>query len=165
MINRIYRFRDSSIIRVDRPTKRTSNFPNLFFVFSEITKFSADEAVGQTELSCDNASQFSADDYVMLGQVGNDTTEMNQISSVGSDLKTITLKSATKHVHAEGALITKMLFNQRKFYRSTTESGTYTHLTTEGSPVDIEVDGPSGTLLEDSTGTSTSRHFTPSCSR
>lgn len=126
------------------------------FVFTETTKFSADEAVGQTELSCDNASQFSADDYVMLGNLGNDTTEMNQISSVGSDLKTIILKTATKHVHVEGALITKMLFNQRKFYRSSSESGTYTHLSTEGSPIDIEVDGPNGTLLEDSTGTPTS---------
>lgn len=126
------------------------------FLFTEKTKFSTDEAIGQTELSCDNASQFSANDYVMLGILGNDTTEMKQISSIASDLKTITLTEDTIHDHAKGALITKMLFNQRKFYRSTSESGTYTHLSGEGSPLDIEVDDPRGTLLEDTTGTSTS---------
>jgi len=126
------------------------------FVFTEKTKFSADEAIGQTVLSCDNADKYSADDYLMLGYLGNDISEMKQIDSVASDLKSITLTSGTKHAHAKGTLITKMLFNQRKFYRATSESGTYTHLSGEGSPIDIEVDDPAGTLLEDTTGTSTS---------
>ena len=126
------------------------------FVFTEKTKFSADEAIGQTVLSCDNNEKLTANDYLMLGYLGNDLSEMKQIGSVATDLKSVTLTEATKHAHAKGTPITKMLFNQRKFYRATSESGTYTHLSGEGSPIDIEVDDPSGTLLEDTTGTSTS---------
>ena len=126
------------------------------FVLAEKTEFSADEAVGQTELSVKNAKGFSANDYVILGTLGSSECELVQISSVASDLKSITLKSATKHTHKEDEPITQILYNQRKFYRATSESGTYSHLSGEGSPVDIKVDNPEGTLLEDTTGTSSS---------
>lgn len=126
------------------------------FIFTERTNFSADEAVGQTVLSCDNCQGFAADDYVCLGTVGDELAEIGQVSSVSADLKTITLTTAIKHAHKKRELIQLVLFNQRKFYRSTTETGTFSHLSGEGSPKTLEVDRPDGTLLEDTSGTSTS---------
>ncbi len=125
-------------------------------VLSEKTFISADEAVGQTEISVDNNQGFEADKHAILGVIGNDTTELLKISSVSDDKKKITFASATKHIHLENAPIQYIRYDQRKFYRSTTKTGTYTHLASEGSPVNIEVDNPEGTEFEDSTGTSTS---------
>jgi len=125
-------------------------------VLGEVTEISTDEDIGQTELSVQNNSDFSADDYVIVGRLGHESAELKQISSVAADLKSITLKTATKHAHEEGEPITKIFYNQRKFYRASSESGTYSHLSGEGSPVDIDVDKMEGTLLEDSTGSSTS---------
>ncbi len=129
--------------------------PTEEIVFGELTEFSADEAIDQTVLSCGNASHFAVNDYVVLGYRGNDTAEIKKISAISADLVTITT-DATKFAHSKGEPITKTLFNQRKFYRCATKDGTYTHLSDEGSPVDIEIDSPDGTLFEDSSGTSTS---------
>jgi hypothetical protein len=125
-------------------------------VLTEKTDFSADEAIGQTVLSVDNNQGFIADDYIILGRLSQETSELAQVYSVSSDLKSITIKIATRHSHFKGDPITKILYNQRKFYRSTSKTGTFSHLSTEGSPVDIEVDKPDGTIFEDTTGSSTS---------
>ncbi|MEA2056477.1 MAG: phage protein Gp36 family protein, partial [Patescibacteria group bacterium] len=47
----------------------------------------------------------------------------------------------------------QLLYNQRKFYKLNTTSGSYEHLSSEGSPKDIEVDNSQGTYFEDTTGT------------
>lgn len=124
-------------------------------ILGEKTSFSAEEAIAQTDLSVDNAQGFSVDDYVVLGKIGSETSEIRKISAVASDLLSITV-DATKFLHVKGAPIRIIRYNQRKFYRSTTESGTYTHLSSEGSPVNINVDRPEGTEFEDSTGTTSS---------
>jgi len=129
--------------------------PTEEMVFGEITKFSADEEIGQTELSCGNASHFAINDYVVLGYRGNDTAEIKKISAISTDLTTITI-DAIKFAHSKDEPITQILFNQRKFYRCATEGGTYTHLASEGSPVDIQIDSPDGTMFEDVNGTSSS---------
>ena len=125
-------------------------------VLGEKTFISADEAIGQTVISVENNQGFSANNYVILGVIGEESSELLKITSVNADGKEITLSSATLHEHLEKAPIQYIRYNQRKFYRSTAEGGTYTHLTTEGSPVDIQVDNPEGTEFEDSTGTSPS---------
>ena len=129
-------------------------------VLSEKTFISADEAIGQTVISVDNNQGFAANDYVILGTIGAETTELIKIDSVASDDKSITLSVATKHEHLNDAPIRKVRYNQRKFYRSTTKTGTFTHLLSEGSPVNIEVDNPEGTEFEDASGASTSWYKT-----
>ena len=119
----------------------------------EKTKFSAEEAAGQTVLSVDNPQGFVANDYVVLGQIGSEVIEIVQITTTSTNSITT---GATKFIHKLEEPITKLYFNKRKFYRSTTETGTYTHLSSEGSPVNIQVDQPEGTSFEDSTGSSTS---------
>jgi len=126
------------------------------FVLTEKTYFSGDEDINQTELSVDNNQGFEENNYLVLGYNGHETAELKQVSSVSADLKSITISSATKHAHSTNEPITKILYNQRKFYRATSESGTYSHLLAEGSPVDIEADSPNGTMFEDTNGLSTS---------
>ena len=130
--------------------------PTEDFIFSEQTFFSADEALGQTVLSCTNAQGFAENDFIVLGRVGSDTAEIRQISSISADLTTITISVASDFIHVKDEEITKLRYNQRKFYRSTTETGTFSHLSSEGSPVTINVDIPEGTEFEDSGGSATS---------
>ena len=130
--------------------------PTENIILGEKTTFSADVAAGETTITCNNAKNFSVDDYVILGTLGSETAEICQISAIASDLTSITLSSATKFKHLEDDPIQVTRYNQRKFYRSSSENGTYTELTSEGSPVDISVDLPEGTEFEDSSGTSSS---------
>ncbi len=123
-------------------------------VLGEKTMFSSDEAAGQTVLSVTNPQGFAANKHVILDVIGSEKAELLKVSSTSTN--TITLTTATVIAHDKDAPIQLIRYDQRKFYRSTTESGTYTHLSSEGSPVNIQVDQPEGTEFEDSTGTSTS---------
>lgn len=120
----------------------------------EKTTFSADEAAGQTVLSVENPQGFSNNDYVVLDVISSEIAELLKVSSTSTN--SITLATATVIAHAKDAPIQVVRYNQRKFYRSSTEDGTYSHLSSEGSPVDIQVDQPEGTEFEDSTGSSSS---------
>ena len=124
------------------------------YILGEKTYFLADEEIGQTTLSVVDPIGFATDKYVVLGVIGNENSEVCKIASTSTNSITVTI--ATIHKHYKDEPIQLLRFNQRKFYRSTTESGTFTHLTSEGSPVNVKVDDPQGTILEDSTGTSTS---------
>jgi len=116
---------------------------------TEITYLS-DDATAGTSLSVENAQGFVANDYIVIGRMGNEMAELRKIASVTSN--TITLSSATNFSHVDGTQVQKILFNQRKFYRSDSETGTYQLIATK----DIEVDRPDGTFYEDSAGTSSS---------
>ncbi len=123
-------------------------------VLGEKTMFSSDEAAGQTVLSVTNPQGFAANKHVILDVIGSEKAELLKVSSTSTN--TITLTTATVIAHDKDAPIQLIRYDQRKFYRSTTETGTFAHLSAEGSPINIEVDNPEGTMLEDSTGTSTS---------
>lgn len=128
--------------------------PNENFIFGEKTLFSADEAAGQTALSCENPQGFAAGDFVVLGRSGSETAEIRKIASTSTNSISVTV--ATSFAHYTDDPIVYIRYDQRKFYRSTTKGGSYSHLSGEGSPVNIEVDRPEGTSFEDSTGSSTS---------
>jgi len=124
------------------------------FILGEKTFFTEDEAVGQTSLLCTNVQGFSANEYVVLGRLGSETSEIRLIASVSTNSIVTTVATTFKHYKDEPIILIR--YNQRKFYRSSSESGVYSHLSSEGSPVDIQVDVPEGTEFEDSSGTSTS---------
>lgn len=126
------------------------------FVLSEKTSFREEEAIGQTILDSQNVIGFVKNDHIIADEYGSENAELRKIDSVDSDNKTLTVTEATKQLHVKEAPIQKIRFNQRKFYRCSTEDGTYVHLSSEGSPVNIQVDQPEGTEFEDSSGTSTS---------
>jgi len=102
----------------------------------------------QADLVVQNASGFSAAQYVVIGEPGQEQTEIRSISSISGN--TITLGSNLGFTHSENTKITYIKYNQVKFYRSDTESGTYTLQTTK----DIAIGEPH-TLYDDPTGAST----------
>jgi hypothetical protein len=126
------------------------------YILSEETAFSADEDAGQTTISCVNASGFKVNDFVVLGSVGSEQAEIRRIATVSTDLLSFTIISATNFNHKKDDSIRRIRFDKRKFYRSTSEDGSYSHLSAEGSPVDINVDKPEGTEFEDAGGSSSS---------
>jgi hypothetical protein len=102
----------------------------------------------QADLVVQNASDFDADEYVVIGEPGQEQTEIKKIGSVSGN--TLTLSSNLGFSHPENTKITFIKYNQVKFYRANTESGEYSLQTTKS----IAIDEPH-TLYDDPTGTST----------
>jgi hypothetical protein len=90
------------------------------------TYLSADEAAAQTALSVISSSNFSNNEYVLIGEWGDETSEIRKIASTGSG--TITTDS-TSFAHPRGTKITFIPYNQVVISRSTDSGSTYTPLT------------------------------------
>ena len=119
-------------------------------ILTELTYLSDDVAAAANSISVTNPQGFVANDYIVVERVRSETAEVVKIASVtGSE---ITLSTALSFLHKSGVRVQKILFNQRRFYRSTSETGSYSLLATQ----DMEVDRPDGTFYEDSAGTSSS---------
>lgn len=116
---------------------------------NEKTQLTADIAAAGTSLAVKNNDVFAQNDYVVVGKIGQETTEIRKIASV-SGAKTIVV-DALQHDHEASTPITKIDYNQIKVYSSATETGTFTLLDT----VAIQVDSPDGTLYNDTTGDAT----------
>ena len=94
----------------------------------------------------DSSEGLSANDYIAIGHEGSELAELEKIASVTDD--TTIVVTTVKFAHKAGEPIIVYRFNQRKFYGSLTETGTYVELTGDGSPAAIQVDDPQGTRLE-----------------
>jgi len=118
------------------------------FIKLERTRLSADIAAGtNVTLPLESSDGLSANDFIVIGYEGNELAELQQINqSVSSD--TAARVATLKFNHVKGEPITKYRYNQRKFYGSLTENGSFTELTADGSPKGIQADDPQGTLLE-----------------
>ena len=116
------------------------------FIKQERGRISADISAGSSvTLPVDSSQGISAADYIVFGFEGNELAEMCTVSSLTTT--TITVPTL-KFNHKAGEPFVVYRFNQRKFYGATTATGSYTELTADGSPKDISVDDPQGTLLE-----------------
>ena len=94
-----------------------------------------------------NNDGLNQNDYIVIGHEGNELCEMVQINAVvtpGTNVQVATVKFN----HLKGEPVKKYRFNKRKFYGSTSATGSFSELTADGSPVTIQVDDPQGTLLE-----------------
>ena len=107
-------------------------------------------ASGITEIIVSSSSGFIADQYVLLGKWGSETSEIIQIDSVASDTHTLTLKVATKFAHSESTKITIITYNQAKFYQtaSTVFDATENYL----GAIDVQADSLD-TIYQDSVNT------------
>ena len=76
---------------------------------NEKTFLSADEAAGQTTLSAESGTNFSANKYVVIGTPGMEHTEIGLVAS--STASTIVV-GATSYPHPRGTKITFIPFNQ-----------------------------------------------------
>lgn len=118
-------------------------------VLTELTYLSDDIAASSTSLSVENTQGFVINDYLVIERIRNETAEVRKIAATPVSDTDITIE-ALKFAHKNGTRVQKILFNQRKFYRATSKTGTYAVLGTK----DIEVDRPDGTFYEDTLGLS-----------
>ncbi len=122
--------------------------PTEDFIKIERSTLNADATAGSNiTLTLINNNGLSNNDFIVIGREGSDEAELCQINAsvtVGTDVRVATLVRN----HKKGETITKYRYNKRKFYGALTETGSYTELTADGSPVTIQVDDPQGTMLE-----------------
>ena len=118
----------------------------------EISYLATDATANAGTFTVDNVNGLAANDYIVVEKVGTETAEIVKIASILGQV--ITLSANTTFAHTERTQIQKILYNQRKFYRATSKTGTYSLLA--GGTKTIEVDRPDGTFFEDSEGLSTS---------
>lgn len=109
-------------------------------------------AAGVTSIQVKNSDRFAANYRIMIGQMGQEKTEIVTVSAVNADGITLTV-GATVFPHSADDPVTVMQFDQVKYYRSTTgSSGTYSILTT----VALDVDNANlQTIYDDTTGLAT----------
>ena len=120
------------------------NHPNI--EGNEKTYLTVAASDGDTALTVQNMEGFSANDYVVVGKLGEEKTELRKVASVTEDT-TITT-DALSFDHSVNTPITFIGFNQVAIYSSSTQTGTYTIV---GSATDIEVD-QDHTEIDDSSG-------------
>lgn len=87
--------------------------------------FEADLASGQTTITA-NGSFFAADQYIILGQPGQEKSEIVKISTVNNT--TITLTAGTVFSHNRGDVITLIEYNQIEPQRSTDAGANFSAL-------------------------------------
>jgi len=117
---------------------------------NEKTYLSADVVAGDTSLSVQNNNGLSADEYVVIGNMGEEQTELRKISSVSGN--TTIVIDALVFPHSIDTPVTFIKYNKIAVYSATSKTGTYAALA--ASPYDIEVDGTE-TEIEDTSGSST----------
>lgn len=118
---------------------------------NEKTYLTAANVAGATTLTVNSIQGFSVGQYLVLGKIGEEKTEIVRIHTITVPASgTITLNVAVTYAHPINTPVTYIAFNQVDVYSSTTKTGTYTQVS--GSPVDIDVD-QDFTEFNDSTGT------------
>lgn len=120
----------------------------------EKTYLSAHQAAASTVLAVKNNNNFAVDDYVLLGEMGGEKSEIRQLSAVNANGLAVT-SNALKYDHSSDAPVYKLEFNQVRFYRRTSEAGSPTLQTT----VDIDVDNADKITRWDDTGALTTHWY------
>ena len=90
---------------------------------NEKTYLQADISAAETSLSVQNNEGFSADDYVVVGKIGDEQTELRKIDSVSGNNTIVT--DALIFNHSIDAPITYIKYNQYRVYSSATKTGAY----------------------------------------
>lgn len=84
----------------------------------------ADSIVGATSLVLKNSHGINANDYIMVGALGGERSELKQVSTINADQVTVTLLTAAKEAHSRFETITSLFGNQLKIYRASNVDGT-----------------------------------------
>lgn len=120
--------------------------PTEDFIKREKDKLTADATAGSNVvLAVESGANIAINDYIIVGTEGTENAEICLVSAVAAT--TVTVATLTLG-HKKYEPITKIRYNKRKFYGCTTETGSYSELTTDGSPKTIMINNPQGTVLE-----------------
>ncbi len=126
-----------------------ANHPS--FLEAEKTTLTDPVSASATTLKVKNTQGFSNNDYLICGEIGTEKAEIVKINAAVSSNIQLTI-TATKFSHNEGDPVTYARYNQVRFYRATSKTGTYTLQTTKN----LEVDNANlVTVWDDTTGAST----------
>jgi hypothetical protein len=112
------------------------------FIKVERTRLAADATAGSdVTLTLESTDGLSNVDYIFIGHEGGELAELEQINQAVSGSTSVRV-ATLKFNHQKGEPVTRYRYNKRKFYGATTAGGSYTELTDDGSPKDIQVDEP-----------------------
>lgn len=111
------------------------------------TNLTAKAASAQAVIVVQNATDFNANDMVVIGNPGEELTEIKRISSISG--KSITLSANLVNTHNQNTRITFIKYDQIKIYKASSIDGTYTLVSTKN----LAIDEPH-TLYDDSTALS-----------
>lgn len=117
----------------------------------EKTYLSNPYSIGTTTILVKNSNRFVANDRIMIGEMGQEKTEVVTVSSVSGDGTTIII-GATLFDHSADDPVYKLIFDQIKFYRSTDNGVSYSVISTQNLDVD---NADLTTKYDDTTGIST----------
>ncbi|MGY3406101.1 phage gp36-like protein [Bradyrhizobium sp. GM5.1] len=134
---------------------RALQAPTEDFIKEEHGQLAADATAGSSAtITLVNNNGFANADFVVIGYEGNELCELAQINQAVSGSTNIRV-ATLKFSHAKGEPIRVYRYDKRKFYGATSATGSFTELTSDGSPALIQVDDPMGTTLEYSGSTYT----------
>lgn len=102
----------------------------------EKTFLNADHAAGVTTLNVVNGSSFTANTYILIGEIGHEDAEIKLISASAAGTLTT---AATTYPHNRGSVVRFIPYNQISMESATSISGTYTEIATV-SPFAIRPD-------------------------
>ncbi len=119
----------------------------------ETTSIGVATAASDTTIMVDSTQGFADDDYIIVGKIGEERTEIVQIASV--DSTTQLTVGAMSYAHFIDDPIRKTPYNQVKYYRSTSEDGTYTEIASKN----MDVDNKARTTNYDDTSGTTSNWY------
>lgn len=95
-------------------------------------------SAGTTALSVKNSDRFAANDRIMIGEMGQEKTEVVTVSSVNAD-GTDLITAPTVFAHSSDDPVYKLRFDQIKFYKSSTGiAGPYNVISVQNLDVDNE---------------------------
>jgi hypothetical protein len=101
----------------------------------EITALSQVLTAGNTNLIVLNTQGIVTDDYILIGNLGEEQTELQKVSSISGN-GTINLTSSASFIHSPGITVSKILYNQVELSYKTTSNGSWSVITT----TDLEPD-------------------------
>lgn len=108
-------------------------------------------ASGSTSLIVKNNDRFAMTQAILIGEMGEERSELNTTSGI-TGKNTVGVDTATSFGHNADDPVYKLEYNQIKFYKAATLTGTYNLLTT----VDVDVDNHDKvTRYDDTTGLTT----------
>lgn len=111
------------------------------------TSLTQKAAAAQAVLVVQNPVGLAVDNYVVIGNPGQELTEIRKIASISG--KNVTLSAVLSNTHESNAPVQFIKYNQIRFYKASSIAGVYSVVSTK----DIAIDEP-WTLYEDVTAVS-----------
>src|SRR3990167_6846575 len=115
---------------------------------NDVTFISTDAASGVSSFTVEDGSKFAANEYVVVGNIGAEKTEIIKLSSASST--SLSLAATSAYPHNRGTRIISIPYNQAIIGRSTDAGVSYSDLAT----IDLRLDSTE-TYYNHTTGAST----------